>query len=161
MTEAAPKTPRQETEQRPNEMSRLRQHGGATVAELREFLGQLKGRSPQEMLGAVADSDLARSVITAAIGCAVLLVALTVVPYLLKDDSGAGKPAPAAARPAATTPSPAPSTTATATPAAPKSTPADRAKQAVGNMGIGESKGAPKNVNPLDGELDKLLDGVD
>ncbi len=59
------------------DFKQLQESGGASVAELREFLRTMKGKSPQEMLGTVAQSNLVRSTTISAVGCALLLVALT------------------------------------------------------------------------------------
>lgn len=58
---------------------------GADVAasgdELREFLQQFRGKSPQEVLGLVASSGLVRATCMAAAGCVVLVAVFTVLPY--------------------------------------------------------------------------------
>ena len=61
------------------DLRRLKTDGSASAEELRQFISQLRGRSPQEVMGVVAQSDLFRSILLAAAGCAVLLVALTVI----------------------------------------------------------------------------------
>ena len=47
------------------DLDRLKSDAGATAAEIREFLGQMRGRSPQEMIGLVAESGLTRSMFLA------------------------------------------------------------------------------------------------
>ena len=146
------------------DLQRLKTDGGASAAELREFLGHLKGRSPQEVLGAVAESDLVRSTLMATAGCFVLLVVLTIVPYALKSRSAGVPEKPAAA--AVTTPANTAPTAAVETAGGPSEQAAavssepdlERAAEA---MGIGGTAEADPNSNPLDSKLDKLLDGLE
>ena len=51
----------------------LRENTTASVGELREFLGRLKGRSPQEVMGIVAQSSLVRGISIATAGTLILL----------------------------------------------------------------------------------------
>ena len=145
-----------------NKMQRLQGHSSATVGELREFLGQLKGRSPQEVMGIVAQSSLFQGISTATIGCAVLLAVCTVVPYVLSD--GAIETATTTvlagtvSTPSAIVEPPAAETTAAAEVSTTGEPDLQRAADA---MGIGESSPADPNKNPLDSKLDKLLDGID
>ena len=83
----------------------LRANSSATVRELQEFLRELKGRSPQEMLGVVASSQLFRAIILSTIIVAVTIVALTAAPYFLGDKPETAEtvevqPTPTAAKPA-------------------------------------------------------------
>ena len=48
-------------------LKRLVADGSESVAELREFMGSLRGKSVQEVLGAVANSSLIRSTLLAAV----------------------------------------------------------------------------------------------
>lgn len=118
------------------DLARLRSESAATAAELREFLGQMRGKRPQDVLGLVAGSGLARAMLIATLGCVVLMAALTVIPYFLYH-----RGAPPAAQPAAkTVPAKAAAKTApaettaekapAAEPAAPAGTAAARAEPA-------------------------------
>jgi hypothetical protein len=140
------------------DLKRVRRDGGATVAELREFVSQMRGRSPQEMLGMVSASELVRGVIIATIGTAVLIFAGTIFPYLRADKKPAKKPNDKTAPPTAATDNKAtPTTDATAAMNAKKTdTDLDAAAKA---LKIDEVKSADPNSNPLDKDLDKLLDG--
>lgn len=152
------------------DLKRLKSGGSASVAELREFLQQMKGKSPQAMLGLVAESGLARSTALATFLFAVVLVTLTVVPYALRDRTAkpsakvaAEKSAPenAGQKSAAETPGPQPAAAAPATAGddAGKTPPvSDRALEA---LGIGETKTADPKKNPLEDKLNNLLDGVE
>lgn len=136
------------------EVNGLRSNGSATTAELQEFLGRMRGRNPQEVLGLVAKSGLVQSTIVATFGIAILLAVCTAGPYFIfgppVTKKPEEKPAPAAEeKPAAT------DTAATQEGETPAQSPADV-------LGIGETKVAPADVNPLDQAdgLDNLLDGV-
>jgi len=148
------------------DVRRLRDNGGATVAELREFLQEMRGRSPQEMLGVIAQSDLVRSTLVAAIGAVVLLVVLTVVPFAWGKAFPAeqsAKAPPAAQAPAQTPDKPAATTDQ---PAAADAKPGDDQPEAkpddlLDKLGIGEQKTAAPDVNPLESKADDLLKGLD
>ncbi|NNM28064.1 MAG: hypothetical protein HKO57_00960, partial [Akkermansiaceae bacterium] len=55
----------------------------ATAAELEEFLRDLRGKSPQEMLGIVAASHLARALVLATIVVAAGTVLFTAIPFVM------------------------------------------------------------------------------
>lgn len=136
------------------DLHRARENAFASTAELREFVRNLKGKSPQEVLGAVANSGLAQGVGLASVGTVILMAAFTVGPYFLY-----GKPKPpappkeaaAATEPAATAPQTAEKVTA------PSKDASANAQQTLDKMGESETKTADPKVNPLD-NLDDLLD---
>lgn len=150
------------------DMQRLKSDAGATAEEVRDFIANLKGRSPQEVLGAVSESGLVQATIQATFGCVVLLAALTIVPWAFKTE----EPAVAAeaepttptatdetANNSATEPEAAVASTNPQTgDDAPSSSDAARAAAA---MKIDETVVTDPKTNPLDGNLDKLLDGLD
>jgi hypothetical protein len=135
------------------ELRNLRNNSQATVAELKAFLGELKGRSPQEMLGMVASNQLFRATIHALILIGALIAVFTVIPYLTRSEP-AKKSAPEVTEnpPAAPAPAPAEASAATATPAQP---------DALDELGIGEEKQAPPDVNPLDAGTDNFLEELE
>ncbi len=149
-----------------SDIKRVKQSSAASVAELREFLGQLKGRSPQEVMGVVAQSSLVKGIATATIATAVILLLGTVVPYALYGGPAAAQ----AADQNNTTSASVPSATDNADAAAvnqnettaddtDKNTPdLERAARA---MGIAQTKSADPETNPLDNKLDNLLDGIE
>ena len=114
----------------------------ATAAELREFVKNLKGKNPQEVLGAVANSGLAQGVGLATIGTVVLFAVFTVGPYMLYG----GKPKPPPATQAAATNEPAANTPAAAATtekaAVPSKDAASNAQQTLDKMGESETKKA-------------------
>lgn len=151
------------------DLRHLKTHSAASVAELREFLAQTRGRRPQEVLGLVAGNQLMRSVAVATLGAVVVLVVCTVVPWWLNRlsaDSAAAKPreppqtaaatvaTPEAKRPEQT-PAESPAPTADATPSQ-----AD-AEKAIKVLGLDDTKAADPKKNPLENSLDNLLDKIE
>lgn len=135
----------------------VRENGGATVDELRAFLKQLKGRSPQEMLGIVAASQLVRAIgVSTAVVVAGLIV-FTAIPYAMGGDEEPTQEAttqPPVPQKAPAQPSP------TSTPSKPDGgTVPENAN--LGKLGVDETKEAPPNVNPLEEKKDGFLDGLD
>ena len=149
---------------------RLKESSAATSAEIREFLAEMRGKSPAEMLGAIANSSLFSSLIQATILIGVLIAVFTIIPFALNKIGGGDEGGEvAAAEEGATEPKaaegsgeataeggtdPAPSTTEAADPDTPPAGTAER-------LGIGDEIVAPPDVNPLDGSNDDLLDGLD
>ena len=141
------------------DIRRLKTDGAASANELRQFIGQLKGRSPQEVMGAVAQSDLFRSIILAAAGCTVLMVVLTIIPYLLRDTSSTTTAQPATE--VDTTPAEEASATGETTSPLADGTGQPDLQRAAAAMGIDDAAPADSDTKPLDDRLDKLLDGID
>ena len=63
------------------DIERLKTGTAATTEELREFLGALKGRSPEEVMGVVAQSNLVGSTILAFFGTVLVFFVCTAIPY--------------------------------------------------------------------------------
>ena len=82
------------------DVKRLRSDGTASVEELRAFLGELKGRSPQEMLGIMAESGLFRGMVSATIATVALLFVFTIGPWAYGELAGEPEQAKTATRPA-------------------------------------------------------------
>lgn len=145
-----------------NELNNLKTNGSASLAELKAFLSQLKGRDPQEVIGIVSTSLLVQSLIAATLGTALFMAVFTVLPYYLygplKPTNVATKPEPAKSPTA--TPAPAPAASGGESKPAESGTKEERAAKA---LGIDEAKPADPTKNPLDKgpNLDKLLDGLD
>ena len=153
------------------ELQRLKASGGESLAELREFTGQMRGRSPQEVLGIVSGSSLVRSTVMASVGLAVALIVLTIVPWMLQTPESSTAQAAAGTADTSSQPPATEEKTATETAAATEQTadsqPADdnplasqaQAEKAVDAMGIGEVREAKSGDNPLDDKrIDSLLD---
>lgn len=142
---------------------RLKTDAAATAEELRQFVARMHGKSPQEVLGALAESGLTKGIVTSAIGAFVILVVFTVGPFLINRFSADTTPAattkrqPLTAQAQVQTPSEAQEQSAEPE-AVPEEADLEKATDA---MGIGETKVADPDKNPLDNKLDSLLDGVD
>ena len=128
----------------------------AASAELREFLSQMRGKSPREMLGAIASSNLVQSTFAATAAITAMIVLLTVVPFGWNKLFGQ-----TAVTAAETAP------TGAQNPERPLEIPVEpdldrpAKSDAAGQLGIGESKQAPADVNPLESSTDNLLDGLE
>lgn len=149
------------------DLRRLKSDGSASVAELREFLKDVKGKSPQEMLGLVAKSGLTRSITLATFLFAVLLAALTLIPYGMQAREAKSPETPSAQEPAAETTAaqavdeaPKPDTAATTPAEETNGVPSDP-EHALEVLGIGETRAADPDKNPLEDKLNNLLDGVE
>ena len=129
------------------DLRELKGNSRATVQELQDFLRELKGKSPQEMLGVVAASQLARSLAlsSALVGGGILL--FTAIPYFLGGD----EKAPPAAAPAAE-PAPAP-----APPAVEPAPVEEKKPDPLSKLGVGEELAAPPDENPLENKGDDFL----
>ena len=130
------------------DLRELRSNSQATVQEIQAFLRELKGKSPQEMLGAVASNSLFRSLIisTAIIVGGILL--FTAIPYLTADEKPVNPVAdnvPAKEKPE---PAAVPETPVPETPAAP---------DPLSKLGVGEEIAAPPGTNPLEDKGDDFL----
>jgi hypothetical protein len=62
-----------------------RDNGKASLQELREFVGTLKGRRPQEVMGIVAGNSLVKGIEMSAIGFVVVLLVFTAIPFYLAE----------------------------------------------------------------------------
>jgi len=135
------------------DLRELKSNSSATVQELQEFLRELKGKNPQEMLGVVASSQLIRATILSVILVTGALFALTAVPYFFGEKpppdpepvavSTPGAPAPAPAPPVPDPKLTTPATAETTAPLAP--------------LGLNEELPAPPNTNPLEDNGENFL----
>ena len=145
------------------DLHHLKKHGGMSLVELRDFVRQLHGRKPSEVMGIVSSSALIRAMLESTIILGILIAVLTIVPYMMADDNEKSTSTVAAANTASDEATP-PAATAVADPAATAtgtdgSISAEDAQKAVDVMGLGDTKTADPNKNPLD-NLDNLLDDV-
>ena len=120
----------------------LKANSTATVQELQEFLRDLKGKSPQEMLGVVASSQLFRATILSVILVSATILTLTAIPYFrggedAPDSTPSTVSTPATIDPAPTQPEPVPA-------------PTRKKDEPLAPLGVNEKKTAPANVNPLE-----------
>src|SRR5687768_7042887 len=98
------------------DLGRIKRDGTATAAELQKFLQDLKGKSPQEVLGSVAQSRLLQSVVQASLWSLVLIGVFTAGPYLWAKmfPNQPGSSTAAASQPAETQPEADPTATTSA-----------------------------------------------
>ncbi len=134
----------------------LKRNSSATAGDLREFMREMRGKSPREMLGAIAQSTLVTSTIVSTVAIFILLVVLTVVPYGVnvwrkikseaisrveeareKEKASKGK--------------------ANVERATPVSKPKEKKPAEVLGVG-GEKQGKPKEINPFENKKGGLLD---
>lgn len=153
------------------DMKRLKTDASSTAEEVRDFIANIKGRSPQEVLGAVSESGLIQATFQATVGCVIVLGILSVVPWLLRseetataatstDDSAATAEADGNSDAAAEAGASSETASAGTRSASDSPTGSDAAK-AASAMKIDETVVTDPKANPLDGNLDKLLDGLD
>lgn len=136
-----------------NDLRSVHSNGSASLGELREFLGKLHGKNPQEVIGLVSANLLVQSMLIATAATIVIMLVFTVWPYLTVGPHGQ----PVATKSAAATPAP-------AAPAAPVAAAANQPDAAAADKALGsdEAKAADPGKNPLDRpDLDKLLDKVE
>ncbi|MEZ6091088.1 MAG: hypothetical protein R3C05_24320 [Pirellulaceae bacterium] len=147
------------------DLQQVREGTATSLAEMREFLSQLKGRRPQEVIGIVSASLLIQSLVVSSFLVVVILFAFTIGPYLVYGPPQTKRPAPE--RPVATvagTDDNAADTNAqaSASPSLDVAPAGVDAEQATKVMGLDDVKPADPDKNPLDGpSLDDLLDGID
>lgn len=169
------------------DFARIKSGSTATAAELREFIGALKGKRPQEVMGLVAGSSLVQCTTLATIVTAVFMAAFTVGPYVWYKVLYPPTPVTAQAPAAAPAKTELPATTAAPTNAAPNTAsapakndapiakgdatkssmptpsgdplePSTANKQkALEKLGIGETKSSDPKKNPLENSADDLL----
>ena len=121
----------------------IKRNSASTADELRGFMREMRGKSPAEMLGAIAQSTLIRSLVIATASLAVLMLVLTVVPFLMAE-----KPASKVVGPA----NPDLSAETELNPA--KVKPEIKPLDVLGV--VQEKKGKPKEVNPFENKEDPL-----
>lgn len=135
---------------------------------IRQFVAELKSRSPEEVMGEAATSKLTGSVIKAAVAWIGSLLVLTVVVFLLgggpdsRNVASEANEKPAAAEPA-NVETPAESQAATSQGPADTDTSAEGStvEQAADAMGIRETKDADAKTESMENRLDKILDSLE
>ena len=138
------------------------------VAEIRKFLDGLQERTPQEAIGMSGDGDLIRYLVVAIVASIALAFAGTALPdFWLDTDptTAVRKKNSAAEEGAAATGTVADAAVSTADPTTTAVTPSGETvanpDQVLESLGVGEARQADPKKNPLEDNLDKLLDGVD
>lgn len=130
------------------DLRELRSNSQASVQEIQAFLRELKGKSPQEMLGAVASNSLVRSLILSTAIVAGALVLFTAIPYFTADKNPAEPVAENVPTKEKPEPAAVPETPVPEAPAAP---------DPLSKLGVGEEIAAPPGTNPLEDKGDDFL----
>ena len=148
------------------DFKKLGRNSQAVVGELREFLANLKGKSPKEMMGAVAESSLAQSLLISTVMMTILVFALSAIPYLLKDEQASAEAAEKGTTAEdnraeqSNAPSGAGESSSSEAGAVQETAPSKTPEQKTADiLGVGEV--ADPDSNPLDSGGDDLLDGLD
>ena len=131
-----------------SDLRQMSTNSKASVAELKSFLRELKGKSPQEMLGVVAASQLVRSIMLSTILVIAAIGLFTAIPFFLREPQSPGTAQSAA-------PTAPPATEKASMPATPPA-PAKPAEP-LSELGVGEERQAPPNINPLESKSDDFL----
>lgn len=131
-----------------SDLKKIRRNTAASSQEIREFLAQMRGKSPQEMLGMLASSSLVKCTLQAGIGWLIVIAVFTLGPWLWSLVNPVVAKAP-----------PAPPIAAAVVPAAADPKPAEPGPsvKAAEKLGVGETKEAPPSQNPLEKATDDLL----
>ena len=147
------------------DIKQLGKNSKAVVGELREFLASLKGKSPKEMMGAVAESSLARSLLISTVVMTVLVFSFSAIPYYFKQKEESAQAAQkeressgeqAEDKSAASTAEQGGASGEGEEASEASKTPEQKTADV---LGVGEV--ADPNANPLDSGGDDLLDGLD
>ena len=136
------------------------------VAEIRKFLERLQERTPQEAIGMSSDGDLVRYLLVAVVASVALAFAGTALPYFWPvDEAATAVKKQTTGAEEGRTATAAPSGDVVANPATTAVTPSGEKianpDQVLNSLGVGEAKQADPKKNPLEDNLEKLLDGVE
>ena len=145
------------------DIHRARTGAKASAEELRAFVRDFRGRSPQEMLGLVAASNLIQATLLATVITFIFMAGFTVGPYMMKKAyptaaKTSKKPAAAAPAPSASAaPAPVAATTTAAAPLPVATGTGPATPDVLNTLGIGETKVSDPKKNPLEAGGDDLL----
>ncbi len=135
----------------PRDLKNLKGNSSATVDELRDFMKQMRGKSPADMLGAIAQSTLVRSLIVSTVSIVALLFTLTAASYFFSDEQDSKVPEKSAGQKVAESGE---KEDSPKIPEKPVSVPVVNTPEVLG-VG-GEKTGKPKEVNPFENDNDPL-----
>jgi hypothetical protein len=135
----------------------LKRNSAAATTELSQFMSEMRGKSPGDMLGAIVQNSLVRSGVTAALILLAILFITTIIPFAVKDDTIVQKetsPPPVSAETPLHTP---PQTPASASTNSPTALPLGEKQKVADKLGIGEARqGQPSEPNPFETTGDLL-----
>lgn len=151
-----------------SQVGQARANTATSVAEVTDFLRRLQGKDPQEFLEVSSDNTLGRAIVQATVASVLLLMLLTVGPYLWgqifpdappkgesakQAEKAAPKEAPKSEAPAAETSAPAKTADSAKKPPV--------SKDALDKLGVTDTKTSSPKVNPLEKSADDLLKELD
>lgn len=141
------------------DVHRLRENSAEVAADLTAFVARMKGRSPTEVLGEIAQSTLTNGLVVATVWTLILMVVLTILPYGMTKAFPPAKPlaADASAAPAASTPAAAEQPAKGETSKVAGSNANDPDGKLLKKLNMDETKTADPKVNPLDDLGNDLL----
>jgi len=133
------------------DLKNLKSNTASTAIELRQFLGEMRGQTPKEMLGTIAQSSLVRSITISAASIFGILLVMSFIAYGFRDneiqnieEDGISKGV------SSSTPEDIPAAT-------PSTTVKSNAPPDI--LGLNQTKkGKPKETNPFDTKGDLLND---
>lgn len=128
--------------------------------DVRKLIGSLSSRSCEEAIGLSTRGGLVSGIVQATLGFAAVLIVFTAIPYWMGTNKSATASTPAAQTATNNEIPEAPPVPATTPGQAPGENDTDLSKAAE-VLGIDETKSASPTENPLDKNLDNLLDGVE
>jgi len=135
----------------PRDLKNLKGNSSATVDELRDFMKQMRGKNPAEMLGAIAQSTLVRSLIISTVSIVALLFTLTAASYFFASEKDSKVPEKSADQKVVESGD---KEGSPASPENPVSVPVVNPPEVLG-VG-GEKTCKPKEVNPFENNNDPL-----
>ena len=131
------------------DLKNLKANSAATAGELRLFLSEMRGQTPKEMLGSIAQSSLVRSVTVSAVAIFALLLGASTIVYGVRVMNPEEPKKKKTAETPANNPDPATNAIVAGTTSGTNDV-----------LGINQSKqGKPKETNPFDTKGD-LLDDI-
>ena len=141
----------------------VKNNGAASLTELREFIGSLKGRKPQEAIEIASSNGLIRGLMISTIGFLVVLFVFTVIPFFLHEDEVVTQQGitPTSENALETQESNSTADAGTQGGSDSLQTPTAQGEELLDKLQIGETKTADPDANPLDSQFNDLLDGIE
>tara|TARA_A100001037_G_C14886551_1_gene516378 strand:- start:118 stop:603 length:486 start_codon:yes stop_codon:yes gene_type:complete len=138
----------------------VKHNGVASLAELREFIGSLKGRKPQEVMGDVASNGLVQGILLSTVGFVVILLVFTVIPFFMADEEPVAQKENNSTVTSTSEETPEEQEATQETDPQAPTAEGETGDAVLDNLGIGETKEANPDENPLGDKFNDLLEGV-
>lgn len=142
-------------------LGRLKHDSAETVAELREFLGNMQGKNPQELMGSITGSSLVKSTLLGTGLIAAFLLLTSTIAYMVTPENSKAdiaKTKAAVQSDAAKDDNGEDSQTAVSDSGKAAESDSGSGDKTIDALGIGETKTVPADKNPLEDKFDDLLD---